>query len=340
MAIVVRKSQIDAIMAERSRGGAAASPPHAQEREEADPAMRARFAKIAINRPTKRGEIFRLEDVGSRYEVLEVLGEGGTGRVVRAFDNILEMEVAIKILSPRLVLDPAALSALKAEVRVNLALVHRHILRIYNLERSGRSYMIIMELLKGQTLSKLLAGAPAGLDWDFGVQLIQVAADAIGHAHRHGVLHLDLTPANIFITDDGIVKIIDFGIARVMQAGATAASRSEYVYGTPAYMSPEQARGDALDARSDIYSLGVVAAQLLTGRVVGGAATVEQVAQFPHPPVMGLDAPVAAVIEKATAFRPDDRYGSILDFSAALASAVMPQAPAGRQPDAEGGWRQ
>lgn len=325
MPIVLHKAQLDALAAERAATEASGKGriPAAPQPEPADPALAARFSKIAINRPPKKGQLFGLDDANSRYEVEELLGEGGTGRVVRARDTILDMEVAIKILSPKLVRDPAALAALKTEVKINLGLIHKHILRIYNLEKSGRDYMIIMELLKGQSISKFLAAAKNGLTRDFGVQLIQVAADAIGYAHRHGVLHLDLTPSNIFLTDDGIVKIIDFGIAKVMRAGVAQASKSQYVVGTPAYMSPEQARGDALDARSDIYSLGVVAAQLLTGRPVCGAdESLEAIAGTPHPPIAGVEAPIAAVLEKATAFSAADRYPTVQHFAAALTAAA------------------
>lgn len=274
-----------------------------------------RFSNVIINKPPKKGVKIALEDAAARYEVEEVIGEGGSGRILRAFDKVLEMEVAIKILAPHLVRDDEALAALKAEVRINLALIHKHILRIYNLERSGKNYLIIMELLKGKTIFQHLRESPGGFADDFTIPLLEVAADAIGYAHRHGVLHLDLTPSNIFLTDDGIVKIIDFGIAKLM--GARAAS--DYIVGTPAYMSPEQLRGEPLDARSDIYSLGVVAAQLFTGRVLTRPGeSMEVLSSTPHPPVTGVSPAVAAVIEKATAFNREDRFSAIEDFAAAL----------------------
>lgn len=277
-----------------------------------------RFANVIINKPPKKGVKISLEDAAARYEVEEIIGEGGSGRILRAFDKILEMEVAIKILAPHLVRDDEALAALKAEVRINLSLIHKHIMRIYNLERSGKNYLIIMELLKGKTIFQHLKESPGGFEDDFTVPLLEVAADAIGYAHRHGVLHLDLTPSNIFLTDDGIVKIIDFGIAKLM--GDRAAS--DYIVGTPAYMSPEQLRGEPLDARSDIYSLGVVAAQLFTGRVLTRPGeSMEVLSSTPHPPVTGVSPAVAAVIEKATAFNREDRFSAIEDFAAALREA-------------------
>ena len=280
-----------------------------------------KFAGVVIRKAAKGGpKAIDVDDARGRYEIRAVIGEGGTGRVVRAFDKMLDMEVAIKILSPRLIRDKEALAALKAEVRITLGLIHKHILRIYNLEKSGDNYLVIMEYLKGKSVAQLLDEAPGGLPADFVVPLVEVASDALGYAHRHGVLHLDLTPGNVFVTDDGVVKIIDFGIAKV--AGAQAAN-SEFIVGTPVYMSPEQLRGEALDARSDIYSMGVLTYQMLTGRLVSPPDTpLETLAFQPHPPLEGLAPAVAETLEAATAFSPDARPAAIGDFAAALADAV------------------
>lgn len=311
MPIVVHKSQLKAAQPQ-----AAPPPPKTPEEE----ATARRFSKVVMNKPLRRGEYFGLDDPSSRYEITEILGEGGTGRVVRAIDKILEMEVAIKILAPRLVRDASSLADLKREVRITLSLVHPHILRIYNLEKSGFNYMIIMELLKGNPLSRLLSQAQGVFEPDFSIQVVQVAASALGYAHRHGVLHLDINPANIFLTDDGVVKVIDFGIAKLAGGGP---SKSDYVVGTPEYMSPEQARGDMLDARSDVYSLGVVAAQLLTGHTLhASGVAVATVATTPHPPVQGVTQEVAAVLECATAFNKEDRFADVEEFANALAAAA------------------
>ena len=280
-----------------------------------------KFPAVVIRKPAKGGpNAIDVDDARGRYEIRAVIGEGGTGRVVRAFDKMLEMEVAIKILSPRLIRDKDALAALKAEVRITLGLIHKHILRIYNLEKSGDNYLVIMEYLKGKSVAQLLDEAPGGFPADFVVPLVEVASDALGYAHRHGILHLDLTPGNVFLTEDGIVKIIDFGIAKV--AGAPSAD-SEFIVGTPVYMSPEQLRGEALDPRSDIYSLGALTYQMLTGRLVSPPDTpLESLAFQPHPPLEGLAPAVAQVLEEATAFSPDARPAAIEDFAAALAAAA------------------
>lgn len=311
MPIVVRKSQF--------KQEAPKPPPQTMTAEEE--AIARRFSKVVVNKPLRRGEYFGLDDPSSRYEILEVLGEGGTGRVVRAIDRILEMEVAIKILSPSLVRDASALAALKAEVRITLGLVHPHILRLYNLEKSGLNYMVIMELLKGAPMTRLLAENPEGLDTEFAVQALHVIFDAIDYAHRHGVLHLDLNPANLYLTDDGVIKVIDFGLAKL--AGVVKKAKSEYVTGTPGYMSPEQARGEQLDVRSDIYSLGCVATHFFTGHPPMSIATpVAEIATIPHQPIADVVEPVATVLEKATTFDRNMRYATVMQFAEALWNAL------------------
>lgn len=260
--------------------------------------------------------------VGSdgRYRIGELVGEGGSGRVFRAHDQLLDMDVAIKFLSPTLLRDEAAINALKAETRICLGLVHSHIIRIYNLEKRGANYMLVMEFLKGATLQRYLEAYPGGLPADTAAQIVQIVAGALGYAHRHGVLHKDITPGNIFITDDDIVKVIDFGIASV--AGERE-SHGEFVVGTPDYMSPEQLRGEALGPATDIYSLGVLAHQLLTGRTVQSqGATPSDMAYSPHPPLENVAGTVREVLEKATAFDPGERWESMQAFGAAFSAAV------------------
>lgn len=257
-----------------------------------------------------------------RYRIDCVIGEGGTGQVVKAYDQLLEMDVAIKILAPCLVNDPEALSALKSEARITLSLIHNHILRIYNLERSGDKYLLIMEYLKGKTICELQAELRAGFEPAFVASVITVVASAIGYAHRHGVLHKDLTPGNVFFADDGLVKVIDFGLASVVGASSTVAD--DFIVGTPTYMSPEQLRGEVLDVKTDIYSIGVLTHQMLTGRVVSAPdATIEDLAFRPHAPITDLAPELASVIDTATAFSPADRYSSIEEFATALNSAIL-----------------
>jgi serine/threonine-protein kinase len=264
---------------------------------------------------------------GGRYRIDEVIGEGGSGRVCRAYDLLLDMVVAIKFLNPELVRDEESIAALKSETRICLQLVHKHIVRIYNLEKRGANFMLIMEYLKGSTLFSLLQQYPEGLPLDFVAQIVAVATDALGYAHAHGVLHKDITPGNLFLTDDDVLKIIDFGIASTVGAQN---KDTDTVIGTPVYMSPEQLRGEILDCRTDIYSLGVLVHQLLTGRTVNAPdATVQDMAYHPRPPITDLPQKLADVIAVATSFSPADRWESMERFGAAFAAAA---AEAGAEP--------
>ncbi len=310
MAIVIRKSQIKPQIPKLLS---------AIDKKVSDPLDSLRMQRQQQMRLTRALDTSAAND--SRYIFGELLGEGGAGSVVKAYDTLLEMDVAIKILAPRMYSDSQALKALKDEVRITLGLVHKHILRIYNMEKVGSNYLIVMEYLKGESVLQMLQRSPDGLTLNFTVELIRIAASALEYAHRHDVLHMDITPGNIFLTDDGIVKVIDFGIAKM--TGGNTAESGDTIVATPDYMSPEQIRGDALDCRTDIYSLGVLTYQMLTGYVVNAAdASVEDIAFRPHPPISGLSESLAYVIEKATAFNPDDRYSSMTDFAADLVAAA------------------
>ena len=292
------------------RKGEAAQPAHA-------PGHQVRFGKAAhqASLPAVRETV-----EGGRYRIDEVIGEGGSGRVCRAYDMLLEMDVAIKFLNPDLVRDEESIKALKSETRICLQLAHKHIVRIYNLEKRGANFMLIMEYLKGETLFNLLSQYPQGMPLDFVAQIVAVVANALGYAHAHGILHKDITPGNIFLTDDDVLKVIDFGISS--RVGAQQLE-TDTVIGTPVYMSPEQLRGEILDCRTDIYSLGVLAHQLLTGRTVNAPdATVQDMAFRPRPPITDLPPPLADVIATATAFSPADRWESMARFGAAFAAAA------------------
>lgn len=285
------------------------------------PSKGADAALSPLKKPAAAGKSIGIDDCHDRYRIDAVIGEGGTGRVVKAFDKILEMDVAIKILSPKLTADKDALKSLKNEVRITLGLNHHHILRIYNLEKSGDRYLVVMEYLKGRTVADYLRDNPDGFAPRFAASLLEVVSSALSYAHGHGILHRDLTPGNLFLTDDGVVKLIDFGIAAA--AGKDSKATGDVIVGTPEYMSPEQIRGEELRPSSDIYSLGVLAMQFLTGKTLFPHGTkIEDMAFRPHPPVSGLAEALAAVIEKATSFNPDSRHQSATDFARELAMAA------------------
>jgi serine/threonine protein kinase len=203
----------------------------------------------------------------SHYEILSAIGKGGMGEVWKARDTNLDREVAIKTLPPEFAANADYLSRFRREARAASALNHPNICVVHDLGEHEGQLFIVMELLRGETLRERLERGLLPIDeaMDLSMQL----ADGLDAAHSAGILHRDIKPANIFITDRGTAKLLDFGLAQeaVSEAAATRdLTAAGSVVGTVSYMSPEQARGEKLDARSDLFSLGVVFYEMLTGR--------------------------------------------------------------------------
>src|SRR5258706_3642730 len=209
------------------------------------------------------------------YEILALLGAGGMGEVYEARDTNLERTVAIKVLPEAFAHDGERLSRFQREARMLAALTHPNIATIFGLEQSDGMHFLIMELVPGQTLAERLTIGPIGIEeaLKIGGQI----AEALEAAHEKRVIHRDLKPANVKVTPEGRVKVLDFGLAKafaddgrldISNAPTLTGLVSEEgrILGTPAYMSPEQARGKPVDKRTDIWSFGCVLYELLTGK--------------------------------------------------------------------------
>ncbi len=221
----------------------------------------------------------------SHYRITGQLGSGGMGVVYEAEDLDLGRRVALKFLPPQLSRDQNALDRFLQEARTASALNHPNICTIYAVEKSGEQSFIAMELLEGETLDRRLGVGPVPLDrlLEWGIQL----TDALDAAHAKGIIHRDIKPANIFVTQRGQIKVLDFGLAKLARPemametiGATQDSPAQMqltspgaTVGTISYMSPEQARGEELDPRTDLFSAGVVLYQMATGRLPFSGAT-------------------------------------------------------------------
>jgi serine/threonine protein kinase len=204
------------------------------------------------------------------YEIRALIGRGGMGEVYRAHDPRLRRDVAIKILPPSFATDPDRLARFEREARALAALTHPNIAAIYGVEDSA----LILELVEGETLAEHLQRGP--LAAREAAAIARQIAEALEAAHEAFIVHRDLKPANIKITPTGTVKILDFGIAKIAaahDAETMAATEAGMVIGTAAYMSPEQARGQAVDKRSDVWSFGCVLYELLTGKPAFAKAT-------------------------------------------------------------------
>lgn len=203
--------------------------------------------------------------LGKRYEILELIGEGGMAGVYKARCNLLNRFVAVKILKSEFASDDEFLRKFEKEAQASASLSHPNIVNVYDVGVDGDAYYIVMELVNGVTLKQYIQNKGSGISTQEIVQITRQIAMALDHAHSNGIIHRDIKPHNILITDDGHIKVADFGIARATTS-ATIVKTNEAM-GSVHYVSPEQARGGFVDARSDLYSLGILMFELATGKV-------------------------------------------------------------------------
>jgi serine/threonine protein kinase len=264
------------------------------------------------------------------YEVGELLGEGGVGRVYAGFDTVLQREVAIKSLRPELLSDSNFVARFRAEATSLARLNHANITTVHALVAEGRHLYMIMERVRGETLDDVIKRRNGPLGVQHSLAIVAQAADGLSYAHSMGVIHRDIKPANLMIAEGGLVKIMDFGIARAQ--GSQRLTRDGSIVGTLAYMAPEQLRGEPGDERSDLYSLAIVLYELLAGAAPFAADSDYDLMQaqiHARPPRLGSFAPgIAGRVERALmqalAKKPDQRFASVREFKQALGASAAP----------------
>src|SRR5688572_29667752 len=292
------------------------------------------------SRPVNSPASYIGKDIAGQFRILQRIGSGGMGAVYKAEQPEMNRFVAIKILHPKYVSRPDLVSRFRREARAMSHLSHPNTARVfmYGQLEDGACY-IVMEYLEGRNLAQITR-AEGMLQPARAVNIMVQVCGALEEAHRQGMVHRDLKPENIFLTSQGGIadfpKVLDFGLAKVtqreMRPGSLILTQEGMVFGTPEFMSPEQARGQQLDARSDIYSLGCILYEMLTGKLPFDASQPmdylalqirgtpiplgKRIAKLTFPP--GLE----EVVMKTIAKEPDDRYPSAADFAMALRSCL------------------
>jgi hypothetical protein len=281
-----------------------------------------------LSPPQKSGELGRL----GRYEIREEVGRGGMGVVLKAFDPSLHRVVAIKVLAPHLATSGVARQRFLREARAAACVTHDHIVTIHAVDEANGLPYLVMQYVAGKSLQERLDRDGPPTDLAEIVRIGMQTASALAAAHGHGIVHRDVKPANILL-EEGVqrVKITDFGLARA--ADDASLTQSGFVAGSPLYMAPEQARGEAIDHRADLFSLGSVLYTLCTGRPPFRAshalAVLRRVCEDTPRPIRETNPDVpewlAAVVEKLMAKDPADRFQSAAEVAEVLGRHLLPQ---------------
>jgi eukaryotic-like serine/threonine-protein kinase len=283
-------------------------------------------------------------EIGGRYRIEGRLGFGGMSTVHRAFDQRLERQVAVKLLAEHLADDPTFVSRFQREAQAAARLVHPNIVQVFDSgqdEVTGQ-YFIVMEYIEGSSCAEILRD-DGWVEVDEAIAIIEQACEGLHYAHRHGVVHRDVKPGNLLRAREGEVKLADFGIAKATEQSSITQVGS--VLGTAAYLAPEQARGEEAGPSADLYALGVVTYQLISGRLPYEAASLTELAlkQQQEAPAM-LDTLVAAVrpelaeaVAIALALEPQDRYQTAREMGRALSDGAHGISPEHRRRPAAAG---
>ncbi len=260
------------------------------------------------------------------YKIEEKLGEGGMGAVYKGVDTMLDREVAIKALRPELASQTAVVERFRLEAVTLAKLNHPNIASLYSLFRQGEELYMVLEFVRGATLDTILQKRGA-LPADEAIPVFCQVLDGINHAHEYGIVHRDIKPANMMLTENGKLKVLDFGIARLL--GSARMTRAGNIIGTLEYMAPEQVKGQETDARSDIYALGMMLYEVLTGKIPFETENEFELMKLQTetmpalPRTINPDIPeeVEAAIMQAIAKKPDERFQNAGEFLQELLDA-------------------
>ena len=266
--------------------------------------------------------------LGNRYEIIKKIGNGGMATVYKAKDKVLKRNVAVKILRDEFTTDEEFIKRFEGEAQSAARLTHANIVSIYDVGVEGNLYYIVMELIQGKTLKEIILEEEGPLPWKWSLNVAIQIASALEVAHRNNIIHRDIKPHNIIITEDGVAKVTDFGIAKAVSNSTITAFGT--TIGSVHYFSPEHARGGFTDAKSDIYSLGVVMYEMLTGRVPFDADTPVSVAlkhmqEEPEEPIElnpKIPTSVNQIIMKALQKESSMRYQSATEMLVDLRKAL------------------
>ena len=270
-----------------------------------------------------------------RYRILGLVGRGGMADVYRAHQASLDRIVALKVIRAGAIDDPAFAERFAREARAVAKLEHPNIVSVFDFEEIDGRSLLVMQYLDAGTLKERLADQLGPMPRTEIARIVHGIAAALDHAHAQGIVHRDIKPSNVMLTAGGRVMVTDFGIAKVLGTATTQYTQTAVSIGTPDYMSPEQGQGLAVDRRSDIYALGAVAYEMLTGRIPFPGDTPVAVMlkhiRDPLPRASAADPTVSpatdAVLAKAMAKTPDERHASAGEFAAALEGSFSDAAP-------------